>query len=178
MLLPFVARFEGFGAIMDSVRGNADSGALLKNVMACGMSFFVYNEMQNVVLGNLGPVPTAVGNTLKVTLSPHHPRHPSYTRPHIHTHMRTYACMRVLTVPRPTLATNPSGWSSSWRSSSSPRERASRWRRSSAAPSPWQDAWHTQCATLSGSRGAGAVVLVVLPTVTVTVKPLREIIPC
>ena len=31
----------------------------------CGMSFYLYNEMQNKVLGSLGPVPTAVGNTLK-----------------------------------------------------------------------------------------------------------------
>ena len=29
------------------------------------MCFYLYNEMQNVVLGKLGPVPTAVGNTLK-----------------------------------------------------------------------------------------------------------------
>ena len=29
------------------------------------MSYYLYNEMQNVVLGSLGPVPTAVGNTLK-----------------------------------------------------------------------------------------------------------------
>ena len=31
----------------------------------CGMSFYLYNEFQNLVLGDLGPVPTAVGNTLK-----------------------------------------------------------------------------------------------------------------
>ena len=29
------------------------------------MSFYMYNEMQNMVLGSLGAVPTAVGNTLK-----------------------------------------------------------------------------------------------------------------
>ncbi len=29
------------------------------------MCFYLYNEMQNIVLGSLGPVPTAVGNTLK-----------------------------------------------------------------------------------------------------------------
>ena len=29
------------------------------------MSFYLYNEMQNIVLASLGPVPTAVGNTLK-----------------------------------------------------------------------------------------------------------------
>jgi hypothetical protein len=31
----------------------------------CGLSFYLYNEMQNRVLSSLGPVPTAVGNTLK-----------------------------------------------------------------------------------------------------------------
>jgi len=29
------------------------------------LSFYLYNEMQNNVLASLGPVPTAVGNTLK-----------------------------------------------------------------------------------------------------------------
>ena len=35
------------------------------NLMICGLCFYFYNDMQNIVLGNLGPVPTAVGNTLK-----------------------------------------------------------------------------------------------------------------
>lgn len=35
------------------------------HLFACGMCFFIYNEVQNSVLGSLGPVPTAVGNTLK-----------------------------------------------------------------------------------------------------------------
>ena len=29
------------------------------------MCYYLYNEMQNIVLSSLGPVPTAVGNTLK-----------------------------------------------------------------------------------------------------------------
>jgi hypothetical protein len=29
------------------------------------MTWYLYNEMQNKVLASLGPVPTAVGNTLK-----------------------------------------------------------------------------------------------------------------
>ena len=29
------------------------------------MCYYIYNEVQNIVLGSLGPVPTAVGNTLK-----------------------------------------------------------------------------------------------------------------
>jgi hypothetical protein len=35
------------------------------NLFLCGMCFYLYNDMQNAVLGSLGPVPTAVGNTLK-----------------------------------------------------------------------------------------------------------------
>lgn len=35
------------------------------NLAICGMCFYLYNEMQNIVLGQLGAVPTAVGNTLK-----------------------------------------------------------------------------------------------------------------
>ena len=31
----------------------------------CGMTYYIYNELQNIVLSSLGPVPTAVGNTLK-----------------------------------------------------------------------------------------------------------------
>ncbi len=42
-----------------------DKNAFLFNVFACGLCFYLYNEMQNIVLGSLGPVPTAVGNTLK-----------------------------------------------------------------------------------------------------------------
>ena len=37
----------------------------LFNLFICGMAFYLYNDMQNIVLGSLGPVPTAVGNTLK-----------------------------------------------------------------------------------------------------------------
>lgn len=35
------------------------------NTMICGACFYIYNELQNIVLGSLGAVPTAVGNTLK-----------------------------------------------------------------------------------------------------------------
>jgi len=35
------------------------------NVGICGMSWYLYNELQNIVLSMLGPVSTAVGNTLK-----------------------------------------------------------------------------------------------------------------
>lgn len=42
-----------------------NKNAFLYNSFFAGMSFYLYNEMQNKVLGSLGPVPTAVGNTLK-----------------------------------------------------------------------------------------------------------------
>ncbi len=60
-----------------------DKNTFYMNLFLCGMSFYLYNEMQNLVLGSLGPVPTgkflpkkiflhvnitiylAVGNTLK-----------------------------------------------------------------------------------------------------------------
>ena len=37
----------------------------LVNVGVCGVCYYLYNEMQNVVLGSLGAVSTAVANTLK-----------------------------------------------------------------------------------------------------------------
>lgn len=42
-----------------------NKNVFLFNVFACGMCYYLYNEMQNIVLSSLGPVPTAVGNTLK-----------------------------------------------------------------------------------------------------------------
>lgn len=37
----------------------------LRNAFICGMCYYIYNEMQNQVLGSLGAVTTAVANTLK-----------------------------------------------------------------------------------------------------------------
>ena len=42
-----------------------DKNTFLLNVFISGMSYYLYNEFQNFVLSSLGPVPTAVGNTLK-----------------------------------------------------------------------------------------------------------------
>ena len=42
-----------------------DRNKFLFDSFVCGMSFYLYNEFQNIVLADLGPVPTAVGNTLK-----------------------------------------------------------------------------------------------------------------
>ena len=66
---PFVYIFEGgeggYKALDKGFNALADKNAFLMNVAICGMCFYLYNEMQNIVLGSLGPVPTAVGNTLK-----------------------------------------------------------------------------------------------------------------
>lgn len=43
----------------------ANQELFLTNLFICGMCFYVYNEVQNMVLGSLGAVATAVGNTLK-----------------------------------------------------------------------------------------------------------------
>ena len=43
----------------------SDPQSFQLNLFLCGMCFYIYNEVQNIVLGSLGAVPTAVGNTLK-----------------------------------------------------------------------------------------------------------------
>ena len=42
-----------------------DRNKFLFDSFVCGMSFYLYNEFQNMVLSELGPISTAVGNTLK-----------------------------------------------------------------------------------------------------------------
>jgi len=65
ILIPVVLYFEGAGNVIKAVSSVKNQGAFAMNVGICGMSFYLYNEMQNFVLSSLGPVPTAVGNTLK-----------------------------------------------------------------------------------------------------------------
>ncbi len=43
----------------------ANPQSFLINLFICGLCFYIYNEMQNIVLGSLGAVSTAVGNTFK-----------------------------------------------------------------------------------------------------------------
>jgi solute carrier family 35 protein E1 len=67
LTLPFALSFERPDAVLSALsrfRGKEFQG-FLTNLFLCGMSFYLYNDMQNNVLGSLGPVPTAVGNTLK-----------------------------------------------------------------------------------------------------------------
>ena len=65
MVFPFVLLFETPSTMISTINSLVDKPAFYFNMFFCGMSFYLYNELQNVVLGALGPVPTAVGNTLK-----------------------------------------------------------------------------------------------------------------
>ena len=65
IMVPFVIGFEGFKNPMNAFSALNNQGEFGKNLFLCGMCFYMYNELQNRVLGSLGPVPTAVGNTLK-----------------------------------------------------------------------------------------------------------------
>lgn len=67
LLLPFVLSFENLGQMARTIQnlGPAGQRIFAQNTVLCGLCFYMYNELQNVVLGSLGPVPTAVGNTLK-----------------------------------------------------------------------------------------------------------------
>ena len=65
LTVPFVLYLEPFGDINKGYNAITDKTKFLQNTFICGMSFYLYNECQNIVLASLGPVPTAVGNTLK-----------------------------------------------------------------------------------------------------------------
>jgi solute carrier family 35 protein E1 len=67
MLVPFVLRYENIGSIVSSLQtmGTKDRNDFFITTLLCGGCFYLYNELQNIVLGSLGAVPTAVGNTLK-----------------------------------------------------------------------------------------------------------------
>lgn len=65
LALPVLCLFESPDAIMKDINSIEDKNGFLFNLFVCGMCFYLYNDMQNIVLSSLGPVPTAVGNTLK-----------------------------------------------------------------------------------------------------------------
>ena len=65
LLLPVALTFESPESIMTGFKAITNQGLFAKNMLFCGLCFYLYNELQNIVLGSLGPVPTAVGNTLK-----------------------------------------------------------------------------------------------------------------
>lgn len=63
--IPVLLYFEGIPQLESAYEGLKDKQGFVINVVICGLSYYLYNEMQNIVLGSLGAVPTAVGNTLK-----------------------------------------------------------------------------------------------------------------
>eukprot|EP01041_Mallomonas_annulata_P001930 gene1930-3745_t len=65
IVIPFVLYMEDINTVQKGYEAIGDKQAFLLNVVICGMCYYLYNEMQNIVLASLGPVPTAVGNTLK-----------------------------------------------------------------------------------------------------------------
>lgn len=68
ILLPFVFLFESPIDMKNHLVKLSENGLFqpfFNNLMIGGVLFYLYNEVQNIVLGSLGPVPTAVGNTLK-----------------------------------------------------------------------------------------------------------------
>jgi solute carrier family 35 protein E1 len=65
LTIPLVLYFEGPKAITSGLGGISDKFSFLRNSAIAGICFYLYNEIQNIVLGSLGAVPTAVGNTLK-----------------------------------------------------------------------------------------------------------------
>jgi solute carrier family 35 protein E1 len=67
MMIPAVLIFEPIDALSTAFTAFSmeDRNRFLFDSFVCGMSFYLYNEFQNDVLSDLGPVPTAVGNTLK-----------------------------------------------------------------------------------------------------------------
>lgn len=65
LIMPFFLFFETYQSVLIGFLALPDSQGFLMNLFICGMCFYIYNEVQNIVLGSLGPVTTAVGNTLK-----------------------------------------------------------------------------------------------------------------
>jgi solute carrier family 35 protein E1 len=61
-----IPMFEDVNATVSTAKPLLKSSfTFLINTFVCGLSWYLYNEYQNVVLSCLGPVQTAVGNTLK-----------------------------------------------------------------------------------------------------------------
>ncbi len=65
--IPFILYYESMEDMKTTFASFSESNkqTFLLNLFLCGMCFYIYNEVQNMVLGSLGAVSTAVGNTLK-----------------------------------------------------------------------------------------------------------------
>ncbi len=58
-----VSAFED--SLLLSIQYLNQNHSLLLNTFLCGLSYYLYNELQNKILSRLGAVPTAVGNAFK-----------------------------------------------------------------------------------------------------------------
>ncbi len=65
ILIPIACIMESPQNIISSFLKISTPSIFIMNLFFCGICFYLYNELQNIVLSTLGPVPTAVGNTLK-----------------------------------------------------------------------------------------------------------------
>lgn len=65
LLSPWLFFIESPDSLLQGFAKISSPNTFLANLFICGMCHYLYNEVQNIVLGSLGPVPTAVGNTLK-----------------------------------------------------------------------------------------------------------------
>lgn len=65
MLAPLAFLMESPAKWMETFKGFANPTQFWSFLGICGMSYYLSNEMQSSVLQSIGPVPTAVGNTLK-----------------------------------------------------------------------------------------------------------------
>jgi len=65
LLIAVVPFFEGRDSIEEKYNSISDKQTFFFNLLVTGLSFYLYNEYQNIILSKLGTVPTAVGNTLK-----------------------------------------------------------------------------------------------------------------
>ena len=65
LLFIAVPYFEEVSTIQRKYNEISDKPALYLNLLVTGLSFYLYNEYQNIILSKLGAVSCAVGNTLK-----------------------------------------------------------------------------------------------------------------
>jgi len=65
LLLPLLVLTESITDIQNSLNQLTNKTELYTALLISGLCYYIYNEVQNMVLSSLGPVPTAVGNTLK-----------------------------------------------------------------------------------------------------------------
>ena len=67
LLAPVALYYEPYDQVSTALQAMSTEewNKFLLDSFVAGISFYLYNEFQNSVFSMLGPVPTAVGNTLK-----------------------------------------------------------------------------------------------------------------